>query len=103
MLIKPSIRDLFIVKAQNVVRVAHLMAGDHHCHRPGSRRAATLRKWQSKIYNFLERPTGTAALAYHILVFLLVFLCLGLSVFTTIPAITYNGVFVVPAGGLRSA
>ena len=85
MLIKPSIRDLFIVKAQNVVRVAHLMAGDHHCHRPGSRRAATLRKWQSKIYNFLERPTGTAALAYHILVFLLVFLCLGLSVFTTIP------------------
>ena len=84
MLIKPSIRDLVIVKAQNVVRVTHLMAGDYHCQRPG-RRVANIRKWQSKIYNFLERPTGNAALAYHILVFLLVFLCLGLSVFTTIP------------------
>ena len=84
MLIKPSIRDLFIVRAQNVVKSAHLMAGDHHCHRAG-RRGASSRKWQSKIYNFLERPTGSLALAYHILVFLMVFFCLGLSVFQTIP------------------
>ena len=50
-----------------------------------SRRGASYRKFQAKIYNFLERPAGKVAFAYHILVFLLVFFCLGLSIFSTIP------------------
>lgn len=58
--------------------------GEHITSKP-SRQGASYRKFQSKIYNFLERPTGKIAFAYHILVFVLVFLCLGLSIFSTIP------------------
>ncbi|XP_060516451.1 potassium voltage-gated channel subfamily KQT member 1-like [Cylas formicarius] len=48
-----------------------------------TRRDARYRRLQSRIYNFLERPRG-AAFIYHILVFLLVFIGLVLSVFSTI-------------------
>merc|ERR1711963_58720 len=57
--------------------------GEQFYQRP-SKQGAKYRKLQSKIYNFLERPTGKVALFYHVLVFCLVFLCLGLSVFSTI-------------------
>ncbi|CAL8131538.1 unnamed protein product [Orchesella dallaii] len=39
---------------------------------------------QCKMYNFLERPRGTKAVIYHLLIFVLVFGCFGLSVFSTI-------------------
>jgi len=42
------------------------------------------RKLQSKLYNFLERPTSRVEISYHFLVFLLVFICIALSVFSTI-------------------
>ncbi|XP_076361293.1 potassium voltage-gated channel subfamily KQT member 1-like isoform X3 [Tachypleus tridentatus] len=42
------------------------------------------RKRQTMIYNFLERPRGSRAVCYHVLLFLMVFLCLVLSVFSTI-------------------
>ena len=77
MLIVTSIRDIIV---NNVVKHC---AMDHHSSQ-APRSGATLRKYQSKIYNFLERPTGKVAFSYHILVFCLVFLCLGLSVFSTI-------------------
>ncbi|XP_078665611.1 potassium voltage-gated channel subfamily KQT member 1-like isoform X13 [Branchiostoma floridae x Branchiostoma belcheri] len=49
-----------------------------------TRRAARYRHFQMMVYNFLERPAGCKTLAYHIIIFLLVFLCLVLSVFCTI-------------------
>ncbi|XP_065565968.1 potassium voltage-gated channel subfamily KQT member 1-like isoform X2 [Artemia franciscana] len=49
-----------------------------------ARKDAKYRKLQSKIYNFLERPRGCKAITYHVIVFLLVFTCLALSVFSTI-------------------
>ncbi len=51
---------------------------------PHSRKHVRYRKIQSKIYNFLERPSSRAEVSYHVLVFCLVFLCLALSVFSTI-------------------
>lgn len=83
MLIKPNIRD-FVLKTQNVIKLKSLMGEHHHFNQKAGRPGAAARKLQSKIYNFLERPTGTGALVYHILVFLLVFVCLGLSIFNTI-------------------
>ncbi|CAM9513428.1 unnamed protein product [Lampetra planeri] len=49
-----------------------------------SRRHAGYRRLQNSLYNLLERPRGWA-FAYHTFVFLLVFNCLVLSVFSTIP------------------
>ncbi|KAG6457726.1 potassium voltage-gated channel subfamily KQT member 5 [Manduca sexta] len=49
-----------------------------------TRRDARYRRLQSKFYNFLERPRGFKAVFYHIIVFLMVFMCLLLSVFSTI-------------------
>ena len=49
-----------------------------------NRRDIKYRKLQAKLYNFLERPTGRKAAVYHVLVFVVVFLCLGLSVLSTI-------------------
>ncbi|GMR36182.1 hypothetical protein PMAYCL1PPCAC_06377, partial [Pristionchus mayeri] len=40
--------------------------------------------WQSNIYNFLERPTGWWCFGYHFSVFMMVLLCLILSVISTI-------------------
>ncbi|XP_041975524.1 potassium voltage-gated channel subfamily KQT member 1 isoform X2 [Aricia agestis] len=49
-----------------------------------TRRDARYRRLQSKFYNFLERPRGAKAVLYHMIVFLMVFMCLSLSVFSTI-------------------
>ncbi|XP_014356245.2 potassium voltage-gated channel subfamily KQT member 1 isoform X3 [Papilio machaon] len=49
-----------------------------------TRRDARYRRLQSKFYNFLERPRGFKAVLYHMIVFLMVFMCLSLSVFSTI-------------------
>ncbi|XP_052759002.1 potassium voltage-gated channel subfamily KQT member 1 [Galleria mellonella] len=49
-----------------------------------TRRDARYRRLQSKFYNFLERPRGVKAVLYHMIVFLMVFMCLSLSVFSTI-------------------
>ncbi|XP_075872278.1 potassium voltage-gated channel subfamily KQT member 4 isoform X1 [Nelusetta ayraudi] len=72
----------------------------HPCHRtgllgtplpgpPGPRANASatskrFRKLQNCLYNVLERPRG-CAFVYHAFIFLLVFSCLVLSVFSTIP------------------
>ncbi|XP_075058718.1 potassium voltage-gated channel subfamily KQT member 5 isoform X2 [Mixophyes fleayi] len=48
------------------------------------RRNVKYRKLQNYLYNVLERPRGWA-FVYHVFVFLLVFSCLILSVFSTIP------------------
>ncbi|ESO07678.1 hypothetical protein HELRODRAFT_75893 [Helobdella robusta] len=48
------------------------------------RRDARYRKLQAKTYNFLERPKDWKSLSYHLIVFLMVFKCLLLSVFSTI-------------------
>ncbi|CAO1303860.1 unnamed protein product [Diamesa hyperborea] len=50
----------------------------------GARRDARYRRLQSRVYNFLERPRGIPAILYHVAVFLMVFTCLALSVFSTI-------------------
>ena len=90
MVISPRLRRLLGLgnpHPRHVAEAAGLMGDHHHHHHLGlrtGRRGAALRKWQAKIYNFLERPTGRGALAYHILVFCLVCLCLGLSIFSTI-------------------
>ena len=39
---------------------------------------------KAKVYNFLERPSGKLAFLYHGCVFLVVFLCLALSIFSTL-------------------
>ncbi|XP_071501429.1 potassium voltage-gated channel subfamily KQT member 1-like isoform X1 [Diadema antillarum] len=49
-----------------------------------SKRDAKFRKVQTRIYNFLERPTGWLAVLYHISVFLLLFTCLAVSVVATV-------------------
>ncbi|XP_068916386.1 potassium voltage-gated channel subfamily KQT member 1-like isoform X3 [Tenebrio molitor] len=67
-----------------------------------SRRDARYRRIQSRVYNFLERPRGLA-IFYHMIVFLMVFTCLTLSVFSTIETyedmtvqvLTYMESFVV--------
>ncbi|XP_063914744.1 potassium voltage-gated channel subfamily KQT member 5-like isoform X5 [Zophobas morio] len=67
-----------------------------------SRRDARYRRIQSRVYNFLERPRGVA-IFYHMIVFLMVFTCLTLSVFSTIETyedmtvqvLTYMESFVV--------
>ncbi|XP_072559421.1 potassium voltage-gated channel subfamily KQT member 5 isoform X2 [Paramormyrops kingsleyae] len=51
----------------------------------GGRRNVRYRRLQNYLYNVLERPRGWA-FVYHAFVFILVFGCLVLSVFSTIPA-----------------
>jgi potassium voltage-gated channel KQT-like subfamily protein len=58
--------------------------GDQFYHQRVARHGPRYRKLQSRLYNFLERPSGRVALIYHILVFCFVLLCLGLSVISTI-------------------
>ncbi|XP_048351849.1 potassium voltage-gated channel subfamily KQT member 5 isoform X2 [Sphaerodactylus townsendi] len=55
---------------------------------PTHRRNAKYRRLQNYLYNVLERPRGWAFI-YHAFVFLLVFGCLILSVFSTIPEHTW--------------
>nr|XP_046216763.1 potassium voltage-gated channel subfamily KQT member 4-like isoform X2 [Oncorhynchus gorbuscha] len=55
------------------------------------------RKFQNFLYNVLERPRGWAFI-YHAFIFLLVFSCLVLSVFSTIPdhqKIANEGLFIL--------
>jgi len=49
-----------------------------------SRKYVAHRKIQSRLYNFLERPSSRLEILYHVLVFCLVFICIALSVFSTI-------------------
>uniref|UniRef100_A0A8C6PC72 Potassium voltage-gated channel subfamily Q member 4 n=1 Tax=Nothobranchius furzeri TaxID=105023 RepID=A0A8C6PC72_NOTFU len=56
----------------------------HPSHRNVSASSKRLRKLQNCLYNVLERPRGWAFI-YHAFIFLLVFSCLVLSVFSTIP------------------
>ncbi|XP_078460706.1 potassium voltage-gated channel subfamily KQT member 4-like [Lampetra planeri] len=53
-------------------------------YRRAAQRHARYRRLQNALYNVLERPRGWA-FAYHALVFTLVFSCLVLSVFSTVP------------------
>ena len=57
---------------------------DQFYHQRVVRHGLRYRKLQSKLYNFLERPSGRIAFSYHIVVFCFVLLCLGLSVVSTI-------------------
>ncbi|XP_076864979.1 potassium voltage-gated channel subfamily KQT member 4 isoform X2 [Brachyhypopomus gauderio] len=69
---------------------------------PGPRASASAsskryRKFQTSLYNVLERPRGCAFI-YHAFIFLLVFSCLVLSVFSTIPThqeIANEGLFIL--------
>ncbi|XP_077404186.1 potassium voltage-gated channel subfamily KQT member 4 isoform X3 [Vanacampus margaritifer] len=69
---------------------------------PGPRAAASqtskrFRKLQNYLYNVLERPRGWAFI-YHVFIFLLVFSCLVLSVFSTIPEhqqVANQGLFIL--------
>uniref|UniRef100_A0A8B9RCY9 Potassium voltage-gated channel subfamily Q member 4 n=1 Tax=Astyanax mexicanus TaxID=7994 RepID=A0A8B9RCY9_ASTMX len=69
---------------------------------PGARASASAsskryRKLQNCLYNVLERPRGWAFI-YHAFIFLLVFSCLVLSVFSTIPThqkIANEGLFIL--------
>ncbi|XP_048850039.1 potassium voltage-gated channel subfamily KQT member 4-like isoform X2 [Brienomyrus brachyistius] len=69
---------------------------------PGPRTSASAsskrcRKLQNYLYNVLERPRGWA-FVYHAFIFLLVFSCLVLSVFSTIPEhqnIANEGLFIL--------
>ncbi|XP_043573900.1 potassium voltage-gated channel subfamily KQT member 4-like isoform X2 [Chiloscyllium plagiosum] len=62
-----------------------------------NKRNAHYRKLQNCLYNVLERPRGWAFI-YHAFIFLLVFSCLVLSVFSTIPAhqdVANSGLFIL--------
>uniref|UniRef100_UPI00398E3CFF potassium voltage-gated channel subfamily KQT member 4-like n=1 Tax=Pristiophorus japonicus TaxID=55135 RepID=UPI00398E3CFF len=62
-----------------------------------NKRNARYRKLQNCLYNVLERPRGWAFI-YHAFIFLLVFSCLVLSVFSTIPThqdIANSGLFIL--------
>ncbi|XP_057683370.1 potassium voltage-gated channel subfamily KQT member 4 isoform X4 [Corythoichthys intestinalis] len=69
---------------------------------PGPRAGASqtskrFRKLQNYLYNILERPRGWAFI-YHVFIFLLVFSCLVLSVFSTIPehqGVANQGLFIL--------
>ncbi|XP_077446053.1 potassium voltage-gated channel subfamily KQT member 4 isoform X3 [Stigmatopora argus] len=69
---------------------------------PGPRAGASqtskrFRKLQNYLYNILERPRGWAFI-YHVFIFLLVFSCLVLSVFSTIPehqGLANQGLFIL--------
>ncbi|XP_019751548.1 potassium voltage-gated channel subfamily KQT member 4 isoform X2 [Hippocampus comes] len=69
---------------------------------PGPRAGASqtskrFRKLQNYLYNVLERPRGWAFI-YHVFIFLLVFSCLVLSVFSTIPehqGVANQGLFIL--------
>ncbi|XP_034120497.1 potassium voltage-gated channel subfamily KQT member 1 isoform X10 [Drosophila guanche] len=61
----------------------------------GSRRDVRYRRLQSRLYNFLERPRGLHAIFYHVMVFLMVFTCLALSVFSTIKEYEEDAVYIL--------
>ncbi|XP_051926561.1 potassium voltage-gated channel subfamily KQT member 4 isoform X3 [Hippocampus zosterae] len=62
-----------------------------------SQTSKRFRKLQNYLYNVLERPRGWA-FVYHVFIFLLVFSCLVLSVFSTIPehqGVANQGLFIL--------
>ncbi|KAM8714459.1 hypothetical protein ACLKA7_014569 [Drosophila subpalustris] len=59
------------------------------------RRDARYRRMQSRLYNFLERPRGLHAIFYHVMVFIMVFTCLALSVFSTIKEYEEDAVYIL--------
>ncbi|XP_067627381.1 potassium voltage-gated channel subfamily KQT member 5-like [Eurosta solidaginis] len=61
--------------------------------RGSHRRDARYRIIQGRVYNFLERPRGVIAICYHIMVFFMVFSCLALSIFATIPEFERDAAF----------
>ncbi|KAH8400759.1 hypothetical protein KR009_000779 [Drosophila setifemur] len=61
----------------------------------GTRRDVRYRRLQSRVYNFLERPRGLHAIFYHVMVFLMVFTCLALSVFSTIKEYEEDAVYIL--------
>ncbi|KAH8291084.1 hypothetical protein KR054_008395, partial [Drosophila jambulina] len=61
----------------------------------GTRRDVRYRRLQSRLYNFLERPRGLHAIFYHVMVFLMVFTCLALSVFSTIKEYEDDAVYIL--------
>ncbi|KPU75961.1 uncharacterized protein Dana_GF12137, isoform B [Drosophila ananassae] len=61
----------------------------------GTRRDVRYRRLQSRLYNFLERPRGLHAIFYHVMVFLMVFTCLALSVFSTIKEYEEDAVYIL--------
>ncbi|KAM7343438.1 KCNQ potassium channel isoform 7-T14 [Cochliomyia hominivorax] len=61
----------------------------------GNRRDVRYRRLQSRVYNFLERPRGLPAILYHVAVFLMVFTCLVLSVFSTIDAYEKEALYIL--------
>ncbi|CRL08709.1 CLUMA_CG021302, isoform B [Clunio marinus] len=71
-------------RADRLARPRMSLLGKPLNYNRGARRDARYRRLQSRIYNFLERPRGKLAVVYHVLVFLMVFTCLVLSVFSTI-------------------
>ncbi|XP_049299304.1 potassium voltage-gated channel subfamily KQT member 1 isoform X8 [Anopheles funestus] len=71
-------------RADRLARPRMSLLGKPLNYNRGSRRDARYRRLQSRVYNFLERPRGFKAIFYHVCVFLMVFTCLALSVFSTI-------------------
>ncbi|XP_037828303.1 potassium voltage-gated channel subfamily KQT member 1 isoform X9 [Lucilia sericata] len=63
--------------------------------RGNHRRDVRYRRLQSRVYNFLERPRGLPAILYHVAVFLMVFTCLVLSVFSTIDAYEKEALYIL--------
>uniref|UniRef100_A0A1I8NH75 Uncharacterized protein n=1 Tax=Musca domestica TaxID=7370 RepID=A0A1I8NH75_MUSDO len=61
----------------------------------GNRRDVRYRRLQSRVYNFLERPRGLPAVLYHVMVFLMVFTCLALSVFSTIKEYEEDALYIL--------
>jgi len=60
--------------------------GDALLAHKNSRKYVFRRKLQSKFYNFLERPSSRLEILYHVVLFCIVFVCIALSVFSTIDA-----------------
>ncbi|XP_055708557.1 potassium voltage-gated channel subfamily KQT member 4 isoform X6 [Phlebotomus papatasi] len=71
-------------RADRLARPRMSLLGKPLNYNRGARRDARYRRLQARVYNFLERPRGFPAVFYHVLVFLMVFTCLALSVFSTI-------------------
>ncbi|MBN3294269.1 KCNQ5 protein, partial [Polypterus senegalus] len=72
------------LRAKQGARLSLLGKPLSYSNSPSGRRNVRYRRLQNYLYNVLERPRGWAFI-YHAFVFVLVFGCLVLSVFSTIP------------------
>ncbi|XP_055859369.1 potassium voltage-gated channel subfamily KQT member 4 isoform X3 [Episyrphus balteatus] len=82
-------------RADRLARPRMSLLGKPLNYNRGSRRDARYRRLQSRIYNFLERPRGVPAILYHVMVFLMVFTCLALSVFSTIEEYEKEALYIL--------